>query len=120
YLEALSFSCDLGVGNLIMNVVGIGIAKNAEQALLDLILSDNYDEQTLDRVADGLSSLNRNLPTIGEGFRLDRLQLTDALVTEARTAASLRKRSLLAWTVPWQTYAAWSVSQRLALLAEFE
>jgi hypothetical protein len=117
YLKAISFGCDLGLGNLIMNVLGIGAAQAGVRALGNVVVSAEFEDVVLEETADRLQRLQSILPTVRNGLYLDQLQLASALLEEARASALSRKAGL-GRVLPWYTIEAWQFSHDLRLLNE--
>jgi hypothetical protein len=115
YLQAIAFGCDLGTGNLIMNIVGIGAAKSGLMALSRLLTTIDYDPMLFAAVADRLTKLQPCLPTVQNGVQIERLQATNALIAEAMRSVRADKR-IVNPLLPRHSVAARRLAQDLALV----
>src|SRR5258706_9640406 len=82
YLDALSFACDLGVGDFDMNFAGLIFARNALSALGQVVVSVDSDSQLLADLRDGLDRFEHRLPIEHHGLHMLRLRLAAGLLDE--------------------------------------
>ena len=114
YLKVTAYGCDLGAGNLIMNIVGIGAAKTGLGALARLLTTVDYHPVLFRDVANRLTGLQSCLPTLRNGIQLDRLQFTNAIIVEALTANS--RTSGWIHFLPRHALTAWRLTRDLELV----
>jgi len=117
YLQVIALGCDLGAGNLIMNIVGVGAAKRGLAALGRLLTTIDYDPLLFSDVAGRVRKLQPCLPTVHNGVRIDRLQAANALIAEALTPVTAGTRPLNP-VFPWHAFAAWHLSRDMALVTD--
>ena len=110
YMESLLVGCDLGTGNLVMNVGAVAIAKRALDAMGNLVLSTK-DEVVLGGAARQLASVESRLPSLKNGLQFERLQLADGIRTEAEAYVSQHEHGL-GQLGPWRAIAEWRATQK--------
>ena len=118
YVEALSFTCDLGQGDFWANLVGIRVATSALRGLTQLVLSAGDDAAFLQHVSRLLSDVTDRLPSLNTGIRSLNAELAAGLVAEARSSA--RSLNRLGVVVPGTAFAVWRFRRHESYLDKLE
>jgi hypothetical protein len=116
FFDALSFGCDLGVGDFNMNIAGLIFARNALTALAQAVLSIEQDRPLLTEVSERLAKFQRSLPVEHHGLRLERLRLAEQLLYEAE--GPVRRGPSLAYLTSPRSLVAWRLHKANAILQQ--
>jgi hypothetical protein len=117
YIEALSFACDLGQGDLWANLIGITVATSALRGLAQLVESAD-DPSILQDVSRLLSDVGHELPSANTGIRSLHADLAAQLVAEAQSYA--RSFDRFGVVVPGRAFAIWRLRHHASFLDKLE